>query len=326
MPNMGVDPDGQAVHIAAGAAIGGTINLIGQAIKGNVKTFKQGAIAFGMGAIAGGIAAATGGASLTAGQLALQSAVGQIPGPTFDLGNGFSASISPALMMGSQGWSLGANLGVGYTNGSLSVGLSSSLAYGHSNITGATGWNGRLGGGITFDNGTIYGSLSTMQYWSGETSQRTGTFGIGVGGVNVHYENDYHVLGLSEKLHISDEGDRYRSAALRMNYKDLSIGFNLFTGDPGPPGKGNRPSEVIGGHATYIGDATHNPDKYRLGGLYVGYKNIKFGRNSEQIRHVIQNRFAHDIMTGGASKWFKILNTSPSWYGNIGSQNPFSLW
>jgi RHS repeat-associated protein len=39
-PVMMVDPDGQAVHIAVGAAIGGTINLIGQAIQGNVKNFK----------------------------------------------------------------------------------------------------------------------------------------------------------------------------------------------------------------------------------------------------------------------------------------------
>jgi Bacterial toxin 23 len=321
----GVDPDGQTVQILAGAAIGGFVNLLGQSMQGNVNNFKQGAIAFGMGAIAGGIAAATGGASLTTDQFIIQSIVGQVPGPNVNLGRGFSASISPALMMRTQGFSLGANVGIGFVSGNFSAGISAGAAFGKSSITGVKGWNGRLGGGIAFDNGKFYGSLSSMQYWSGETSQRTGTFGLGGGGFKVHYENDYHVAGLTDKLHISDAGDRYRTAALQASYGDLSIGFNLFTGDPGPPG--DRPSSEINGKITYDGgDGKYSPDKYRLGGLYAGYKNIKFGRNSEQIRKVIQNRFAHDIMTQGDSKWFKILNISPSWYGNIGSQNSFSLW
>lgn len=320
-----IDPDGQFAFapILIGAAIFGGINLAGEAVKGNVNNFKQGALAFGMGAISGGLAMATGGSSLTYSQLALQALVAQIPAFNVDLGGGFNLSLSPALMMGTQGLSLGVNVGLGYTNGNLSVGLSGGLAYGSSNITGAKGWNSRLGGGIAFDNGNFYASLSTMRYNSGETSQRTGTIGIGGGGVKFHYENDYQP-GLTEYAKISDGGDRYRSAAGRLSYKDFSVGFNLFTGSPGP--SGNRPFDEINGHDTYIGSPTHNPDKYRLGGLYVGYKGIKFGRNSEQIRHVIQNRFAHDIMTGGSSKWFRVLNTSPSWYGNIGSQNPFSLW
>lgn len=155
MPTIGVDPDGQAVHILVGAAIGAVVNLAGEAIKGNIHSFKQGLLAFGMGAVAGGLAAATGGASLTVGQLALQSAVSQIPGVNVNLGGGFNLSISPALMMGTQGNFLGANLGLGYTNGNLSLGVSSSFAYGQSNITCSNGWTSSFGGGIAFDNGNF---------------------------------------------------------------------------------------------------------------------------------------------------------------------------
>lgn len=324
-PVIGIDPDGQAVHIAAGAAIGGVINLVGQAIRGNVNSFKQGAMAFGMGAIAGALAAGTGGASLTYSQFILQSAVGQLPGANVNLGRGFNLSVSPSLMMGTQGFSLGANVGLGYSDDGYSIGLSTGLAYGKNSITGVKGWNGRIGGGVSVGGEEGYFSLSTMKYLSGETSQRTGSIGFGFYDFSVQYENDFHLKGLTSTYKLTDGGDRFRSAAMMIAYRDISAGFNLFTGDPGDTME-NRPFETVDGHLTYIGDANHNPDKFRLGAAYVGYKNIRVGANSEKIRHVIQNRVAHDMLTKGEAKWFKILNNNWSAYGNVGTLNPFSLW
>ncbi|MCU0323718.1 MAG: DUF6443 domain-containing protein [Spirosomaceae bacterium] len=63
MPTMGIDPDGQWVHIVVGAAIGGVVNLGMKAWQGKIHSFKDGAVAFGIGAVAGGITAATGGAT-----------------------------------------------------------------------------------------------------------------------------------------------------------------------------------------------------------------------------------------------------------------------
>ena len=71
MPNMGVDPDGQWLHIAAGAVIGGAINLGVKAYQGKINSWKDGFAAFGIGAAAGAITAATGGAA--AGALGLGS-------------------------------------------------------------------------------------------------------------------------------------------------------------------------------------------------------------------------------------------------------------
>lgn len=65
-PVSGIDPDGQWVHIAIGAAIGGIANLGYKAYTGQINSWKDGFAAFGIGAVAGGIGAATGGAAFAA--------------------------------------------------------------------------------------------------------------------------------------------------------------------------------------------------------------------------------------------------------------------
>ena len=46
-----------------------------------------------------------------------------------------------------------------------------------------------------------------------------------------------------------------------------------------------------------------NPEinQYRAGILSVGYKGYKIGINSDAVRHVIQNKFAHSFLTHQAS-------------------------
>ncbi|MFD2520348.1 RHS repeat domain-containing protein [Emticicia soli] len=64
MPTIGVDPDGEWLHIAIGAVVGGTINLVTHWNK--AQGFKQKLLAFGIGAAAGAVTAATGGAAVGA--------------------------------------------------------------------------------------------------------------------------------------------------------------------------------------------------------------------------------------------------------------------
>ena len=64
----------------------------------------------------------------------------------------------------------------------------------------------------------------------------------------------------------------------------------------------------------------------RAGVLSFGIGPIRIGRNSEGIRHVFQNRFAHDLLTGGKSLWFMQLPISPSWYWSFGTGRGNSLW
>jgi hypothetical protein len=95
----------------------------------------------------------------------------------------------------------------------------------------------------------------------------------------------------------ADHGDRFRTAAARIKAGPLSIGINLFTGDPGREGgiNGVRQTDVINGHETYvIGKNGEDPDKYRAGVFYVGIGSLKVGWNSEGIRNCFQNKLIHE--------------------------------
>jgi len=141
----------------------------------------------------------------------------------------------------------------------------------------------------------------------------------------LRYENDFHPVA-TPYLGASDSGDRFRSAAMRVSYGGYSAGFTLFTGDPGPVG--NRPFKEIDGHDTYYKHVGYDPDQYRFGAAYLGYMNYRAGWNSEGIRHLIQNKVAHDFMTKGASKHFRRLPSGypGSFYGGTHQTNKYSLW
>jgi hypothetical protein len=119
-----------------------------------------------------------------------------------------------------------------------------------------------------------------------------------------------------------DGGDRWRTAAIQMNFGAMSINLNMFTGDPGLTDRKNFVMD-INDHSTYYGNTAN---KYRAGILSFGFGPFRIGRNSEKIREVFQNRFAHDILTGGDAKWFQVLPISSSWYWSFGTGAGGTLW
>ncbi|MEZ4909037.1 MAG: polymorphic toxin type 23 domain-containing protein [Saprospiraceae bacterium] len=231
--------------------------------------------------------------------------------------------MGPSFYFSSTGNGVGLNLSGSYDLGDFNIGASYGFTYGSNYVTECTGINQHYGGGISYESKHFYASVSTMSYKSGYFSQSTATIGLGSGKFKLHYENDFQYI-LTSHLQIGDNGDRWRTAAMRFSYGRLwSAGFNLFTGDPGPPR--NRSFSEINGINTYDGV---NANDYRLGAAYIGYGNIRIGWNSESIRHVIQNRLAHDILTGGKSKHFERLymRFPDRPYSGIFSINPYSLW
>ena len=121
---------------------------------------------------------------------------------------------------------------------------------------------------------------------------------------------------------LSDAGGRWRTTGVRMSYGAFSVGANLFTGDPGLPD--NRPHL----NGIYVGDEAHDPNQFRLGAAYIGFGDSRIGWDSEMIRHILQNRFAHDIMTKGKSEWFKWMPSGYPGkpYGGTYILNKYSLW
>ena len=127
---------------------------------------------------------------------------------------------------------------------------------------------------------------------------------FGVPFANVKYENDWQPSLLRKIspsfMPVQDGGDRYRTAALKIQSGPFSLGFNIFTGDPGLEDK-NRPRGSVDNHKTYTDP---NADKNRAGIFYIGFGPLKIGINSGGVRQIIQNQFAHSYI-GKGLPWFK---------------------
>ncbi len=335
-----IDPDGEFAFtaIAVGAIIGaatGAAAYAGSAVREGNWDWGQFALSTLGGAVVGGI---------TAGQLpnawAIQNyasasiagglASGLLPSANAQVGN-FNFSVSPAIAFGNAA-GIGANLGVGYSNGNFSIagGIGSSF-YGRASGTGAAGSEFRFSGSAGYDDGRTGLSVSTTTFISGETSQRTAALGIRQGDFGIRYENDGAPFNRLGTALVGDDSDRFRTAAMSFSYKKYSVGFNLFTGDPNlDDAPGNyKGVEPLAGHpdgprglgGQYAG---LNASKYRLGAAYVGYNGYRVGRNSEGIRHAIQNRVAHDMIK--YQPYFKERPIAPQGYFQYQSPNPFTLW
>jgi hypothetical protein len=143
---------------------------------------------------------------------------------------------------------------------------------------------------------------------------------------SMSYENDF-MFGLPGP----DGGDRWRTAAVQINSLPFSINLNMFTGDPGLDvdfrrehhGKDEEDNK-------YYTGLTANDPSVRAGVLSFGFGPVRIGGNSEQIRHVFQNKFAHDFLMNGQTKggpyWFKKLPIPASWFWSFGSGSGNTLW
>jgi len=94
------------------------------------------------------------------------------------LGGGFYLSISTSLMMGTQGFALGANVGVGYLKENFDIGLADEFVYVIWNFTGAKGLDSYLRYGIGIGDENFNFRITPLNYKSGETSQPTSKIGF----------------------------------------------------------------------------------------------------------------------------------------------------
>jgi RHS repeat-associated protein len=215
-----------------------------------------------------------------------------------------------------------------------SIRVHGGIGYNFKNYDVGAGWEAKWGletGLSVFGlRGTTY---ATNHYYSqnSEFNQMTGVVGIfAFGGLaSFSYENDYHpdkLIWLPSIGGYFDGGDRFRTAALRLNLLCFSVGFNLFTGDPADA-SGYRSIDPHHGNKKGTYD-NPNADKYRAGVLYIGIGPLRFGWNSESIRHAIQNVWAHDCLMHGESPWFKRLDSQfpDKLYWNFGTGFGNGLW
>jgi len=209
------------------------------------------------------------------------------------------------------------------------------------------GWEYRASAMMGYGGKDARLTLGTNMFWGmkgleGESlNQRIGSIGFSSGDFGFMYENDGG-KGISD-MGLGDKEDRYRSAALSFNIGDYSAGFNLFTGNRVQDKE--KPKELIGynkkgkpkyehlpldpqlrdsfGRQHKYGYVNEEGPKYRLGALYLGYKGLRIGVNSEHVRHAIQNRAVHNTIND-----LSFQNQSWQWdsYFQYRTTNIFSSW
>ncbi|MBR4392384.1 MAG: VCBS repeat-containing protein [Bacteroidales bacterium] len=173
--------------------------------------------------------------------------------------------------------------------------------------------------------------ISGTYFKSGDISQTTNAIILGNENWGIIYENDYmfHIGDYLLGIFAADNGDRYRTAAAKIRIGPLlCLGVNLFTGDPGVSHDNrNAPIDPETNRATYaLGKNGENPDEYRAGVFYVGIGPIRMGANTEELRNIFQNRFAHDFLCQGDSPYFRVLDRPAQTYFYFGSGTGNSLW
>ena len=197
-----------------------------------------------------------------------------------------------------------------FRNFNVGVNLGGSF-YASSTGTGARGFEGRFGYGINYQSEHFQAGVGSTYFASGETSQLTGQVYAGGGKWKVTYENDTWapVPGLWKAG--GAERDKYRTAAVRFDvtggrFKGANAGLNIFTGKS----DGYKLNNIF----------NEPGNKYRLGALYIGYKNARIGMNSEKhVRGPIQNGF-HDLFN---YPHFDVQDIADKLYFGFYSSNPY---
>jgi RHS repeat-associated protein len=183
-----------------------------------------------------------------------------------------------------------------------------------------SGWEARRGGEWSFMAGRFtFGGTTYNSGWSEE--QSTNYFMLRLPRKTLFYENDMPFMKVPGVP--KGTGDEYRTASARIRFAGglFEVGTQMITGNAGFGTRNDRGNFYIDENGNKIyngGNNGYNPNSHRMGVLYFRAGPLAFGKNSERIRHVFQNRFAHDFITGGETGWFEVLDLKPRWFWQFG--------
>ena len=243
-----------------------------------------------------------------------------------------SLTLSPQITSGTDGIGVGANLSLGFVKQLYGVNLIAGANIGASFYssaagTGRSGFEGRIGAGLGFDYKGLGADVFSNSFFSGETSQRTAGFKAGYYDWTLSYENDG--APFPDNGVFNDGKDRFRTAAAGINIGGyLDVRMNLFTG-PASPKEVDYSQLNSYPNGFYYGK---DSDKYRFGGLTLGSQKLaggkfstsRIGVNSENVRHVFQNKIAHGIIK--PQPYFKVLDRKWKFTGGIFYGSAYTHW
>ena len=230
-------------------------------------------------------------------------------------------AFKPSFNFGSVQNGIGFDVSFGMLKGAHGYRFNHGATYYWSNYGGYNGWETRRGGEVELK---PFVSYSGTKFKSGKFSQTTGMWSLGDPFTNMKYENDMDTGVKFIGVPYADGGDRFRTAAVQLNFGVFSVNLNMFTGDPGLYEENQETyiDENEPKYKTYI-SGTSNVAKYRAGVISIGFGPFRIGENSEDIRNSFQNDLIHKNQ---GSPLFQKLNTSPMWYWYFGFGSGNTLW
>lgn len=245
----------------------------------------------GLSALASGIAASTMGIGTVSGALVfagkdvantiLSNIIKPIPLdiPFLSKIEGFGVSISPVALLTAgignialgDGFRIGTAISVSQKIGDWTLMANSSL------FAGGTGKNikSTLSGGFAYDDGKQGFSYMYNRYnYSKEAGgkQSTGTIGLRYKDFSIKHENDL----------FARSGDKQRTAALEMEYKGYSAGFNIYTTNPSVDANGDKISSPTSKNKSGVYDGGYQLASPFYIGVHQGNSVTKIGMNIPQ--------------------------------------------
>lgn len=328
-----------AANIFLGPILGGVLSyLVGSLINGGAINFKG----FLSSVIMGAISAATGGglnpSMLTTKEglsfIGSQLAASMMPTWDFSINGWIDFSISPSIAIG-KGWGFGANVSATFHAGDWSLSYGAGImSYGKHAGSSLSGMEYRRSVMLGYDDGKFGFGLGSNR-WDGLHPQQTGIAKVRYGDFGFSYEND----GKPFSGTLGDGGDSYRTAAASISIGEFSVGVNLFTGLRDKTsykyensGKWDLKEGELGlpiiskGIKYKYGLVYEKEPRYRMGAFYFGYKNYRFGVDSDRhVRHSIQNRWIHNS-NFAAQRAFEVIDFSTKPYLQYRTSNIFTSW
>jgi len=198
------------------------------------------------------------------------------------------------------------------------------------------GWETRKGGELTFF-GVVSYAGTTFSGCGYPRKQTTNMITLGGPFTNAKYENDtylgsFNALGTLGVPQGDPKSDGYKTAAARLKFGSFSTGMILHTGFAPHPIEDSKSQYVDRhGEATVMTGGDVQEESQSHGIFYIGFGSVKIGRDSENIRHGIQNQLAHDGFNrgyrGSEYPWVKpFWGREPEWYYYYGGGNGSTLY
>lgn len=187
------------------------------------------------------------------------------------------------------------NLGNRKSFGELRISTGAVVMFGKPNNPINMDWDG-----VLHQTSSSY-SIGYAHYWYLDrvgTSQRSGAWNLGIKRVDILLEND---------VFAGQAKDRFRTGSLVVSYRDslykASLGLTIWTGETAGtywdrtplPGAPNGMRDLTGkpygklNHGILYGEMKHRFVGMQTAGARLGW-------DSEQIRHVFQNKISHDLV------------------------------